>query len=179
MKTFERTRRAGSLWRLVVMLFGLFCITTHLAFAQLKLEITTPPTLPDGLLNTAYTYTLSAVGGTPPYTWEFRSGSLPAGIALTDAANGVLSGVPTTGGVFDFRVRVTDSDHKTDQKDLSLTINNPVPSISGINPTSANAGDSTFTLTVSGSNFVSGSTVRWNGSDRPTMFNSATSLTAS
>src|SRR5262245_43251962 len=104
MKTFERIRRAGSLWRLVVIPFCLFCITTHVAFAQLDLAITTPPNLPDGLLNTPYSFTLSAVGGTPPYTWDFRSGSLPAGIALTDATNGVLSGVPTTGGMFKFRV---------------------------------------------------------------------------
>ncbi|WP_298408586.1 IPT/TIG domain-containing protein, partial [uncultured Chloroflexus sp.] len=35
------------------------------------------------------------------------------------------------------------------------------------------------TLTVTGTNFVSGSVVRWNGSDRPTTFGSATTLQAS
>jgi len=40
------------------------------------------------------------------------------------------------------------------------------------------AGSAAFTLTVNGSNFVAGSTVRWNGADRPTTFTSATQLTA-
>src|SRR5262249_20522880 len=174
---FESRHRAGSLWRLV-MGFGLFCTTTHVAFAQLSLTISSPPILPDGLLNTAYSYTLSAVGGTPPYTWAFRSGKLPSGIAF-DAASGGLSGTPTAVAMFKFRIRVTDSLKKNADKDFTLTINNPIPLTSGINPTSTNAGGPAFTLTVSGLNFVSGSTVRWNGSDRPTTFNNATTLTAS
>ncbi|HZV99039.1 MAG TPA: galactose oxidase-like domain-containing protein, partial [Methylophilaceae bacterium] len=56
--------------------------------------------------------------------------------------------------------------------------NNPVPSVSSISPTSAAAGGPAFTLTVNGSNFVAGSTVRWNGSDRTTTLVSATQLTA-
>ena len=39
-------------------------------------------------------------------------------------------------------------------------------------------GGPAFTLTVTGSNFVSGSKVRWNGSDRVTTFVSATQLRA-
>lgn len=55
---------------------------------------------------------------------------------------------------------------------------NPVPTISGLNPSSATAGGAGFTLTVSGSNFVSGATVNWNGSARTTTFVGATQLTA-
>jgi len=64
----------------------------------------------------------------------------------------------------------------------TFTINvasNPVPTLSSISPISATAGGSAFTLTVSGSNFVAGSTVRWNGVDRTTSYVSATQLTAS
>jgi len=46
------------------------------------------------------------------------------------------------------------------------------------NPTSAFAGDSAFTLTVTGANFVSSSTVQWNGSTRATTFVSSTTLQA-
>jgi 6-phosphogluconolactonase len=46
----------------------------------------------------------------------------------------------------------------------------PQPSISSITPTSATVGGPAFTLAVNGSNFVSSSVVRWNGSDRPTAF---------
>jgi hypothetical protein len=56
--------------------------------------------------------------------------------------------------------------------------NNPVPTLASIAPTSAAAGGPAFTLTVNGTNFVNGSRVRWNGSDRTTTFVSATQLTA-
>jgi hypothetical protein len=55
---------------------------------------------------------------------------------------------------------------------------NPVPAISSLSPTSIAAGSSAFTLTVNGSNFVSGSLVQWNGSGRPTTYVSSTQLAA-
>ena len=55
---------------------------------------------------------------------------------------------------------------------------NPVPSLSSLSPGSATAGDASFTLTVGGSGFVSGSVVRWNGSDRTTSFVSNTQVRA-
>ena len=56
---------------------------------------------------------------------------------------------------------------------------NPVPVLSGISPASATAGGSGFTLTVTGSNFLATSKVRWNGADRATTCVSSTQLTAS
>jgi hypothetical protein len=52
-----------------------------------------PATLPNALISTAYSQTLTAAGGTSPYTWSVSSGTLPAGLTLTTA--GVLSGTPT------------------------------------------------------------------------------------
>ncbi len=49
---------------------------------------------------------LQAVGGTPPYAWSVTSG-LPAGMTLTSF--GVLSGTPTTTGIYSLVVSVTDS----------------------------------------------------------------------
>ncbi|HZO56537.1 MAG TPA: IPT/TIG domain-containing protein [Bryobacteraceae bacterium] len=54
----------------------------------------------------------------------------------------------------------------------------PAPAISSLSPSSAVAGAPAFTLTVSGSNFVSGSTVQWGGTALATTFVSATQLTA-
>ena len=54
----------------------------------------------------------------------------------------------------------------------------PSPSISGIAPTSANAGGAAFTLTVNGANFVSGAAVQWNGTALTTTYVSAAQLTA-
>jgi 6-phosphogluconolactonase len=47
---------------------------------------------------------------------------------------------------------------------------NPVPTINMLAPSSAAVGGPAFTLVVDGSNFVSSTVVRWNGSDRPTAF---------
>jgi hypothetical protein len=54
----------------------------------------------------------------------------------------------------------------------------PAPTISSLSPSSAIAGEVQFTLTVNGTNFVSGSTVNFNGNARATTFVSATQLTA-
>lgn len=53
---------------------------------------------------------------------------------------------------------------------------NPAPSISSLGPPSRPAGSTDITLTVTGSGFVSASTVQWNGSNRTTSFVSATQL---
>ncbi|QQS47372.1 MAG: hypothetical protein IPM66_01530 [Acidobacteriota bacterium] len=55
---------------------------------------------------------------------------------------------------------------------------NPVPTLAGLSPASASAGGPGFTLTVTGTNFISGSKVQWNGSDRPTTFINSTRMTA-
>jgi Bacterial Ig-like domain (group 3)/Abnormal spindle-like microcephaly-assoc'd, ASPM-SPD-2-Hydin/Beta-propeller repeat len=56
---------------------------------------------------------------------------------------------------------------------------NPLPILTKISPTSANAGGVAFTLTVSGSGFLSSSTALWNGNALTTQYVSATQLTAS
>ena len=52
------------------------------------------------------------------------------------------------------------------------------PTITAIAPTSATAGGGGFTITVTGTNFISDSVVDWNGAARVTSFKSATSLQA-
>ncbi len=47
---------------------------------------------------------------------------------------------------------------------------NPLPTVTGLSPTGVVAGNPSFTLTVNGSNFVSGAVVRWNGANRTTTF---------
>ena len=61
---------------------------------------------------------------------------------------------------------------------VNFTVNNPVPVLSSISPTSATAGGAAFTLTVTGSNFVNGAQVKWDGASRTTRFGSSTQLTA-
>jgi hypothetical protein len=145
---------------------------------SVSLSITTNAALPDGLVNAAYSQSLSASGGTKPYTWAVSSGSLPAGVSLT-ASNGTLSGTPTSSGDFAFTIQVRDSAGGSTSKKFTLSVKNPVPAITGLTPSLAVAGDPAFTLTVNGSNFVPTATVQWNGSDRTTNFISVSKLTAS
>ncbi|WP_058051083.1 putative Ig domain-containing protein, partial [Janthinobacterium sp. Ant5-2-1] len=68
----------------------------------------TPATLPNATAEAAYTATLTAAGGTAPYTFSVSSGTLPAGLSL-NAATGVLSGTTNVAGSFPFSIKVTDS----------------------------------------------------------------------
>lgn len=95
--------------------------TTTTSTTPPPLRITTD-TLPDVrfLLSapTDYDQTIAATGGTPPYTWALVSGNPPPGIAMD--TQGRLTGRPLSAGVFNFRVRVTDSTGQTDEADLSI-----------------------------------------------------------
>jgi large repetitive protein len=66
-----------------------------------------PGSLPNGAVAATYSQTLSASGGTGPYTFAVSAGALPAGLSLSPA--GLLSGTPSAGGSFTFTVTATDS----------------------------------------------------------------------
>lgn len=66
-----------------------------------------PASLPGGTRTVAYSATLTASGGTAPYTYAVTAGSLPGGLALS--AGGALTGTPTAVGSFNFSITATDS----------------------------------------------------------------------
>ncbi len=79
------------------------------ASAATPLSVTTTSPLPLAPLNTPYSVTLAATGGTGSDTWSVATGStLPSWLSL-DATTGVLSGTPTTDATATFAVTVTDS----------------------------------------------------------------------
>jgi trimeric autotransporter adhesin len=55
---------------------------------------------------------------------------------------------------------------------------NPVPTIASLSPNSANAGGAPFTLTITGENFTSSSTVQWNGSLVTSTYSTSSQLQA-
>ncbi|MBU5614597.1 protease pro-enzyme activation domain-containing protein [Geomonas azotofigens] len=91
----------------------------------------------NGTQGVAYSATLTASGGSAPYTWSLSSGSLAGGITLS--SGGVLSGTPTSTGVFGFTVQLRDSAGTTVTKSFSHAVsatacsNQPVR-ISGATP---------------------------------------------
>ncbi len=59
----------------------------------------------------------------------------------------------------------------------TLTIDNPMPSITGFSPMSAVAGTAAQTLTINGTNFITGATVSYNGVGHPATFVNGMQLT--
>jgi Putative Ig domain len=88
-----------------------------------RLSVTTT-SLPSGTVGQSYSQTLSAAGGTPPYTWAAVVAQIPAGLAL--ASNGTISGTPATAGTASIPVQVTDTAGATATGTVTLTIN-PAP----------------------------------------------------
>jgi pseudomonalisin len=101
--------------------------------------ITSSSSLKSGPTGTAYTVTLTASGGTPPYQWAVTSGSsLPPGLSLS--SSGVLSGTPTTSGSYSFSVTVTDSTGASATQSFQITITAGTPGgVGGSSSTSATA----------------------------------------
>lgn len=75
------------------------------------LTLKTPVTMPGGQVGVAYSANLATLsglkGGVPPYNFSLTSGSLPT--PLTLSASGVVSGMPTSAGSFNFSFTVRDS----------------------------------------------------------------------
>jgi Putative Ig domain len=100
----------------------------------------TTGSLTSGQVSSSYAATLTASGGTTPYTWSVSSGTLPAGLTLT-AATGQISGTPTQAGTSTFTVQVKDSSSpaQTVTKSLSITVTAAVTPVQ-ITTTSVPAG---------------------------------------
>jgi hypothetical protein len=92
-------------------------ITVNAALGPVTITTTS---LPDATVGTAYSQTLGASGGTPPYTWSITTGTLPAGLTL-DAATGIISGTPTAVATSSFTVTVTDAASGTAKQALTIT----------------------------------------------------------
>ncbi len=85
----------------------------------------TTTALPNATVNMAYSTTLAAAGGVPPYIFTLAAGAaLPVGLNLSSA--GVISGTPTKTGATAFSVQVVDSNTPTPLSqtgNLSITVN--------------------------------------------------------
>jgi large repetitive protein len=84
--------------------------------------------LKGGLTAAAYSETVTAQGGTSPYTFAVTSGALPTSTTL-NTSSGVISGTPTVASTFSFTITVTDSLGFTGSQAFSITI--AAPSASG------------------------------------------------
>src|SRR5262249_56325929 len=73
----------------------------------------------------AYSETITASGGTGPYTFATAGGRLPPGIALS--GSGVLIGTPSALGSFPLTVQATAASGCTGTASVGLTVNDTTP----------------------------------------------------
>lgn len=88
-------------------------ISIPLTFSQLTLSSSQGGTALVAFQGGTVNLTLTATGGTGPYTWTLVSGSLPAGVTLS--STGALTGTPTATAAQSFTVRATDSTGTAEQ----------------------------------------------------------------
>ncbi len=127
-------------------------------------------------------------GGTGTLNW---AASTPASWLVVSPSSGTAPSVLTvsanvaalTAGTYTSNITVTASGASNSPQTVGVTLEvldsaRPVPTTTGLAPSSGTAGGAAFTLSVNGTGFISGSVVRWNGADRTTTFVSATQLQA-
>jgi hypothetical protein len=86
--------------------------------------ISAPAAFPIGEVGIAYNQSLQAYSCNPVFTWTVAGGSLPSGLSLS--ANGIVSGTPSSSGIFNFIVQVSDGNNSTTNRMFSIGISNAV-----------------------------------------------------
>src|SRR3984893_971274 len=109
--------------------------------------------LPAGTPAIAYSSTLIASGGSAPYGWSLLSGALPTGLTLNSA--GTISGTPTAGGVYAFKVQAKDAQGGSASADLSINIETPTPSVAITSPAAGATISGVISIVGSASDMVS------------------------
>jgi sugar lactone lactonase YvrE len=123
--------------------------------------------------------TVSGAGVTPAGTVVFTIDATTMSVNLVGGvATATLTGL--TAGTHAISAAYTSSNGfaPSSTSAVTLTVSNPLPTITTLSPTSAITGGAAFTLTINGTNFVSASVVKWNTTSLTTTFVSATQLTA-
>lgn len=82
-----------------------------------------PASLPDPLVSTSYSQTVTATGGAAPYAFAVTAGSLPVGITL--GSSGALSGTSNQVGTYNFTITATDNFGQTGSRAYTVTIAAP------------------------------------------------------
>ena len=94
-----------------------------------------------------FSTSLSASGGTGPYTYSLDSGSIPPGLSLS---GDTISGTPTQRGAYAFTIRATDSTSASGVRTFSGSAANPTLSIAPSSPSAAQGLAYSVTFTASG-----------------------------
>jgi hypothetical protein len=125
----------------------------------------------------SYSFSASVSGSTnTSVTWSVNSTVQGSSTLGTIDSNGNYTAPAVLPSPNSVSVTATSAADATKSGSASVTLWNPTPTLSGISPASTNLGS--FTLTVNGTNFVSGAQVMFNNTALTTTFVSSTQLTA-
>jgi outer membrane autotransporter protein len=94
-----------------------------------------------------FSTSLSASGGTGPYTYSLDTGSIPPGLSLS---GNTISGTPTQRGAYAFTIRATDSTSASGVRSFSGSAANPTLAIAPSSPSAAQGLAYSVTFTASG-----------------------------
>lgn len=122
---------------------------------RINLAISSPSYLTDGIKGESYSELLKAEGSSN-ITWSLVKGNtLPSGLTLSEA--GLIQGIPTTEGIYDFTVNASDDNGNGARKLLRITIGSSalIP-ITTSSLTSGTAGEAYYAVLYS-----SVSNVKW------------------
>jgi 6-phosphogluconolactonase (cycloisomerase 2 family) len=129
-----------------------------------------------------FTATVTPGRANEPVTWSISgTGCVGASCGTIDETGKYTApaGAPNPPSITAKATLVADSTRTGSARvEIIAAQNNAVPTIGYLSPIAAPRGAPGLTLAVHGSNFVSGSVVRWNGSDRPTAFVNSTLVTS-
>ena len=106
------------------------------------------------------------VNGAARTTAYVSANSLTAQLTAADTASAAVLTITVT----------TPAPGGGTSSSINFAVNNPVPTVSVISPTSVTRNGNPLTLTVTGTNFVAGAQILWNGVARTTTFVSSTSV---
>ncbi len=137
---------------------------------------------PDSALFGGSAFTLTATGTsfTTASVIRWNGSSLTTTyVSATQLSASVAASLIATAGTASVTVQTPAPGGGTSAA-RTFTIENPVPIVTSLSPTSKLAGSvfGSFNLNVAGTGFLAQSVVRWNGANRPTTFISATQLRA-
>jgi hypothetical protein len=125
----------------------------------------------------SYTFKATVSGSSnASLTWSVNGTKGGSATVGTIDANGKYTAPASLPNPNTVSVKATSTADTSVGSTSNVTLLNPTPTITGINPAAVNTGN--FTLVVTGSKFVSGAQVLLNGNALSTVVNSSTQVTA-
>ena len=144
------TPTASGTFTFTVLATDAFGSTGTRAYTLVVPLLVGPTSLPAGTRGVAYNQTVTATGGTAPYSFAVTAGALPGGLTL-DANTGVVSGTPDTPNTFNFTVTATNGVGRSGSRAFTVVVapSAGVSSIARVGGPNTNASSVSWTVTFS------------------------------